>query len=339
MYEKRKNVHIRGRKMTNNVELIKRDKTSKMYYFLYINPSTKYGMLEKINPDKKKPDDKKKSILRNNDVYNKKEPKKCAFNKIDKYLKEIGKSNRGEPIYQSTSEPLIEEIQNKLKKRKINELTEFEQWVLTTVLESPDTRDDLRNYYFKDFKERIDAYNIIIEEYLGNFVFGNYVNNNILFETPLFEPNESRTKFLKVWDGDDQRTSLIDQDFNILVPSIQKGNKQISELILPTFLQDKQIKRYSNLPRETSSYTKWMALPDSLIYKLISISPKIQNYLSLFSDVMRTFLPIIVLGVIRPRVEILNLDLRKIIASKRKSIDQLLSRHSEFDSLVKNNGT
>lgn len=331
MYGKIKNVHIEGRKMSNNVELkspIRQNKTGKIYYLLYTEPSTKYGILKRLKDCK----------VRNNDVYNKKEPEKCSFNKIKKYIKKIGESDRGEPIYQSTPEPLIEEIQNKLEK-KDKQLTSFEEWVLTTVLDSPDTRKALGKYYSKDFKEKIDAYNIIVEEYLGNFIFGNYVSNNILFETPLFEPNESRTKFLKVWDGKDQKMNLIDQDFNILVPAVQQANKQISELILPTFLQEKQINSYSDVPRETGFYNKWMALPNSLIDKLIIISPKLQNYLSLFTDTMRTFLPIVVLGVIVPKTKIFNRNLMNIIINKKKSIQQLLSRHSEFDSLVKNNGT
>lgn len=194
---------------------------------------------------------------------------------------------------------------------------------------------------YMDFFNEINAFNIIVEEYIGNFIFGNFVIKNILCnpQEPIFEPYESQKKFLKVWSGKENAISKqIDQDFNILIPTIKESNKQISKLCLPRLLQNKQIEKYSNIPNETLFYSRWMALPNSLINKLIYISPKLQNYLSLFTDIMRTFLPFVILGVIKPKT-IQNQQLKNLIIGRRKTIQLLLSRHSEFDSMIKDNGT
>ena len=313
--------------MTNNTNLIKQGKTSKIYYFLYTNPATKYAILKQLK-------------LRHNDVYSKNKKQKTPFDLLYQsgYIEKIGDSERGSPIYQATSQPLLEEIQANLEK-KGQQLTSFEKWVLKTIFNSSDTRENLERYYAKDFKEEINAFSVIVDEYIGNFIFGNFVLKEIVSDGLLFEPCESENKFLKVWNGDkDQIMNQIDQDFNILVPAIQKSNEQMSKLFLPKSLQNKQIGKYSNMPRETGFYSKWMALPVSLIHKMILISPQLQNYILMLNDVMRTFLPMVIMGVIKPSA-VLNQDFKNIIVNKKKDIMQLFSRHSEFDSLSKNNGT
>jgi hypothetical protein len=318
-----------GENMTNNTNLIKQGKTSKIYYFLYTEQSTKYEILKQLN-------------LRHNDVYNKNKIENNSFDLLYKndYIEKIGNSERGSPIYQSTSQPLLEEIQAKLEK-KGEQLTSFEQWVLKTIFNSPDTREKLKRYYAKDFKEEINAFNVIVDEYIGNFIFGNFVLKEIISDGSLFKSceSESEKKFLKVWNGDkDQIMNQIDQGFNIFVTATQKSNEQMSKLFLPKSLQNKQIKKYSNIPRETDFYSKWMALPISLIHKMILISPQLQNYILMLNDVMRTFLPMVIMGVIKPNA-VFNQDLKNIIANKKKNIIQLFSRHSELDGLCKNNGT
>lgn len=313
--------------MANDTEIIKQGKTSKIYYFLYTKQATKYEILKQLD-------------LRHNDVYNKKKTENNPFDLLYQsgYIEKIDESERGSPKYQSTSKPLLEEIQIKLKKED-NQLTSFEQYVLTTIFNSPDTRENLKKYYIKDFKEEINAFSVIVDEYIGNFIFGNFVFKEILSDGSLFESCKSEKNFLEVWNGDkNQIMNQIDQDFNILVPAIQRSNEQISKLFLPKFLQNKQMGKYSNIPRETGFYSKWMALPVSLIDKMILISPYLQNYILMLNDVMRTFLPMVIVGVIKPNV-ISNQYLKNIIVNKKKDIMQLFSRHSEFDGLWKNNGT
>ena len=197
--------------MINHTNLIKQGKTSKIYYFLYTKQSNKYEILKQLN-------------LRHNDVYNKNKKEDNPFDLLytNNYIEKIGNSERGSPIYQSTSQPLLEEIQAKLEKEG-ERLTSFEQWVLKTIFDSPDTREKLKRYYAKDFKKEINAFSVIVDEYIGNFIFGNFVLKEIVLGGSLFEPCESEKKFLKVWNGNkDQISNQIDQEFNVLVPAIQK---------------------------------------------------------------------------------------------------------------------
>jgi len=88
----------------------------------------------------------KKLGLRQNNFYEGKDEKK-VFSLLESkgYVKEIGRSERDEPIYQSTPLGIIDEIEKKLKEKK-HELTSFEKEILNIVFDDIATRKIVKKF-------------------------------------------------------------------------------------------------------------------------------------------------------------------------------------------------